>query len=161
MAESKYGKYFITETPLHPDHPQSRNILSDIPWCDSLVIEDEVGGTVEGAYYLETCMILRTGTTEPLKVSHTHPFPEYLIFLGTNPEDQFDLGGEVELWMGDEKHLITRTCAVFCPAGVPHCPLIVHRVDRPFMFITTGPSLGYDRQGESTAPRSAPDTILT
>lgn len=145
MEDGEYGKYFITETPPHPEHPQSRNIVSDVPWCDSLYIDNELDGRLPGAYYLETCLVLRTGTMDNLTVPHAHPFDEYLIFLGTNPEDQFDLGGEVELWMGDEKHTITRSCAVFAPASVPHCPLVVHKVDRPFIFITTGPGLGYAR----------------
>lgn len=152
MHETQYGRYFITETPPHPEHPQSRNIVSDVPWCDSLYIDNELDGRVKGAYYLETCMVLRTGTIDYLTESHSHDFDEYLIFLGTDPTDQFHLGGEVELWMGDEKHAITRTCAVFVPAGTPHCPLVVHRVERPFMFITTGPGLGYGYKGEKDRP---------
>jgi hypothetical protein len=149
MGDTKYGKYFITETPRHPEHPESRQILSQVPWCDSLYIDNELDGKVEGAFYLETCMVLRTGTVKSLTESHSHPFDEYLVFLGTNPEDQFDLGGEVELWLGDEKHMITRTCAVFAPAGMPHCPLVVHRVDRPFIFFTTGNGFGYVREGDA------------
>ena len=145
MEGTKYGRYVITETPLHPRHPQSRNIVSDIPWCDSLYVDDELGGTVPGAYYLETCMVLRTGSIDALEVSHTHSFDEYLLFVGTNPKDQFDLGGEVELWLGDEQYMLTRTSAVFVPAGLPHCPLIVRKVERPFIFITTGPNTGYER----------------
>lgn len=148
MAESKYDKYFIYDTPLHPEHPQSRQVVSDIPWCDSLYINNELDGALPGAFYLETCMILRTGTVPTLQESHTHSFDEYLVFLGTNPDDQFDLGGEVELWLGDEKHLITRSCAVFAPADMPHCPLVVHKVDRPFIFFTTGTGFDYVREGE-------------
>jgi hypothetical protein len=33
MEESDYGKYFITDTPRHPDHPQSRERDGDVPWC--------------------------------------------------------------------------------------------------------------------------------
>ena len=139
-----YDKYFIYETPLHPEHPESRHNDPSVPWCDSLYIDNELDGKVPGAYYLETCMIVRPGTVDRLTEAHTHPFDEYLLFLGTDPDDQFELGGEIELWLGGEKHLITRTCAVFAPANVPHCPLIVHRVDRPITFITTGPSLGYN-----------------
>lgn len=149
MDGTKYGKYIITETPRHPEHPESRDIVSPVPWCDSLYVDNELDGTVKGAYYLETCLVLRTGTMESLTVSHTHSFDEYLIFLGTNPEDQFDLGGEVELWLGDEKHMLTKTCAVFAPAEMPHCPLVIHKVDRPFIFITTGPGLGYVRKSDA------------
>ena len=144
MEKIDYGKYFISETPRHDEHPQTRDIDNDMPWCDSLYVNREVEGTVPGALYLETCMMLRPGSVESLSEPHAHSFDEYLLFIGTNPEDQFDLGGEVELWVGDEKRMITRTTAVFAPAGVPHCPLVVHKVDRPFIFITTGTTLGYD-----------------
>jgi mannose-6-phosphate isomerase-like protein (cupin superfamily) len=146
MDKTDYGKYFITDTPRHPDHPQSRDRDSDIPWCDTLYISNELDGAVPGAFYLETCMVLRTGSVADLEKSHTHDFDEYLVFLGTDPNDHFDLGGEVELWVGDEKRMLTRSCAVFVPAGVPHCPLVVHRVDRPFIFFTTGNGSDYARE---------------
>jgi mannose-6-phosphate isomerase-like protein (cupin superfamily) len=146
VSDSEYGKYFISETPRHADHPQSRDLVSDIPWCDSLYVNKEVDGTVPGALYLETCMMLRPGTEESLMVSHSHPFDEYLLFIGTNPEDQFDLGGEIEMWVGDEKRMLTKTTAVFVPAGVPHCPLVIHKIDRPIIFVTTGTALGYEKE---------------
>jgi len=152
MAASEYDKYFITETPRHREHPQSRDIVSDIPWCDSLVVDGPLDGGPEGAFYLETCMVLRAGSVEELEVPHTHDFDEYLLFIGTNPEDQFDLGAEVEMWVGDEKRVLTKTTAVFVPAGVSHCPLVVHSIERPFIFITTGNQSEYERSEEiSTA----------
>jgi hypothetical protein len=143
MAETEYGRYFITETPPNPSHPQNRNRVSDVPWWNSLFINEELGRSLNGAFYLESSMILRTGTIELMKEPHTHSFDEYLLFHGTNPEDISDLGGEVELWLGGEKHMITRTCAVFAPAGVPHNPMFIHRVDRPFLFITVSNECGY------------------
>ena len=50
MEPSDYDKYFITETPRHREHPQSRDIDSDIPWCDSLIIDRELDGALKGAY---------------------------------------------------------------------------------------------------------------
>ena len=50
----------------------------------------------------------------------------------------------MEVWLGDEKRMITRTTAVFVPAGMPHCPLVFHSVDRPFIFITTGNGFDYE-----------------
>jgi hypothetical protein len=46
-------------------------------------------------------------------------FDEHLLALRNGPEDEFDPDGEVEVWGGDEKRLLTRSCAVFVPAGVP------------------------------------------
>ncbi len=48
MDRNDYGKYFITETPRHPEHPQSRERDSDIPWCDSLYIDNELGWDPSG-----------------------------------------------------------------------------------------------------------------
>ncbi len=48
MEQTDYGKYFITDTPRHPDHPQSRDRDSDIPWCDTLYVSGELGGQVPG-----------------------------------------------------------------------------------------------------------------
>jgi len=143
MDAGKYGKYFITETPPNPRHPQNRVLVSDIPWQNSFYISEELGGKLKDAFYLETNIVVRTGTAELVSKSHSHPFDEYLVFLGTDPKDQFDLGGEVEFWLGDEKHTFTRSCAVFVPGGMAHCTLYFRRVDRPFMFITTGNTLGY------------------
>ena len=143
MAEGKYGKYYITETPPNPRHPQSRIKGNEMPWENTLYINQELNGTIKGAFYLETNMVVRTTKPDAESKPHSHPHNEYLIFLGTDPKDLFDLGGEVEFWVGGEKHLITKSCAVFVPGGIEHCPLYFRRVDKPFMFITTSDSLGY------------------
>ena len=160
MAETKYGKYFITETPPNPLHPQSRVKGNPMPWENTIYINDELNQTLKGAFYLETNMVLRKSEGPPPESGgggkpHNHAFDEYLIFLGTDPEDLFDLGGEVELWVGDEKHIITKTCVVFVPKGTYHTPLYIHRVDRPFMFITTGSTPRYRHLSYTKDPRWA------
>jgi mannose-6-phosphate isomerase-like protein (cupin superfamily) len=74
---------------------------------------------------------------------HKHDYDEVLCFFGTNPEDFYDLGGEAEFWIEDEKHIITRSSIVFIPAGVQHCPLSFLRVDRPIFHFTGGPGKMY------------------
>ena len=90
--ETKCDRHFITETPPNPNHPQNRSRESDVPWWNSLFINEELGGTLKNAFYLETSMILRTGIIELMKEPHTHSFDEYLLFHGTDPDDVFDLG---------------------------------------------------------------------
>jgi mannose-6-phosphate isomerase-like protein (cupin superfamily) len=46
------------------------------------------------------------------------------------------MGGEVEFWMEDEKFIINKSCMIFVPAGVKHCPLYLKRVDRPIFHFT-------------------------
>jgi hypothetical protein len=42
--------------------------------------------------------------------------------------------------MGEEKHILTKSCLVFVPKGLKHCPFIVRRVDRPIFHFTSGPT---------------------
>ena len=59
------------------------------------------------------------------------------MLIGTNPDDPTDLGAEVELQMGAEreKHIMTKSTVVFIPANVIHCPYIIRRTDRPWIFV--------------------------
>ena len=77
--------------------------------------------------------------------AHTHPFPEMIGFFGTNPDDIHDLGGEVELFIGGEKHVMTRSFVAYIPANLEHCPLHINRIgDRPIFHFTAGPGAMYD-----------------
>ena len=72
---------------------------------------------------------------------HTHEYNEILAFFGTNPDDIHDLGGDLEIWLEDEKHEINKSCLIFIPAGMKHCPLRTTRLERPiihFAFRTEG-----------------------
>jgi hypothetical protein len=68
---------------------------------------------------------------------HVHQKLEILTFMGADPDDLSNLGGEVEVYMGKEmeRHVLTRPAAVVIPGKLAHCPVIVTRVDKPF-FLT-------------------------
>jgi len=68
---------------------------------------------------------------------HNHPFREFLCFFGGDPAHMYDLGGEIEITLGDEeeKHTITRACIVTIPPDLRHCPIVFKRVDRPMAFL--------------------------
>ena len=104
-----------------------------------------------GAFYMECVWVMPRPALPPRKPgekpagtdAHTHDYDEVIAFIGTNHEDPYDLGAEVEFWMEDEMHIITRTSLVFVPAGLKHSPLIFRRVDRPGFHYTTGPGKMY------------------
>ena len=75
--------------------------------------------------------------------SHAHDYDETLGFFGTDFADPYDLGGEIEFWIEDEKFLLTRSCLIFIPKGTYHCPLVIHRVDRPIFHFSGGPGGAY------------------
>ena len=155
MPESKYDINYITETPRNPIHPQARDAVSDMPVINTLWVNDELQGKLKGAFYLETSLVVRAteGPPEMGGKPHKHDWDEYLVFLGTDPKDPFDLGGEIEFWVGGEKHLITKSCAVFCPRGVYHCPLYTRRVDRPFICFSVGNTTRYRHAKYSDDPK--------
>ncbi len=70
-----------------------------------------------------------------IETSHSHDFDEIIGFAGSNHDSPRELGGEIEFWLGDEKHILTKTCLIFIPRGLKHCPLILQKIDTPiFMF---------------------------
>jgi hypothetical protein len=138
MDNSKYGKFIVSDLkPNLVEAPWTNPVKENrrkgrILWLDSEVIP--------GAFYVETVWATpRKAEASPKSVAqpHKHDFDEVLGMFGGNPADPYDLGGEVEFWLGDEQHIITRSCLIFIPAGLLHCPLIYRRVDRPMFNFTT------------------------
>lgn len=136
MAETKYGKYIITEVKPGLDIPDFRKEpierMTHLFWLGD--------GVIKGSPHIE-CVWIWKSSDSPGPAPHTHDFDEILGFLGTNPEDIHDLGGEMEIWLEDEKHVINKSCVVFIPRGMKHCPLRSTRLDRPiihFVFGTAG-----------------------
>jgi hypothetical protein len=131
MNNKKYAKYIVTELKAPPSSPESvaryAEFATRILWLDSNV--------VEGAFQMNCSWYLRPtkGILEP----HSHEYDEIIGFFGSNPEEPYDLGGEVEFWLEDEQYLLTKTCMVFVPKGMKHCPLVLRRVDRPIFHFTT------------------------
>jgi hypothetical protein len=151
MAKSKYGKYIVSA--LKPP-------ATEAPWSPPVSAAGKGKGgrvlfldsdVVPGAFYVECVWVLpRPAGTVPGgpsrgvgTESHTHDYDEVIAFFGTDLDDPYDLGAEVELWLGDEKHIITKSSLVFIPKGLKHCPLTFLRVDRPVFHFTTGPGKMY------------------
>ena len=138
MSKSKYGKYVITDL-IVPE--EKKKIEADyskyarrILWMDENV--------VEGAFHMNTAWYLKEATTLEDK-PHVHDADEIIGFFGNDPANPHDLGGEIEIWLEDEKQVITKSALLFVPAGMKHCPLILKRVDRPIFHFTTVPGGRY------------------
>ena len=97
----------------------------------------------EAGYETPDFSIRWVGILKPFTMQsdhHQHDYDQYLCFVGGNPANILDLGGEVELTLSEdgvnlEKHVFTTAATVFIPAGLYHCPLVYTRVDRPLFFI--------------------------
>ena len=145
MAETKYGKYIITDYSGRPesdcrDEDEFLKILPEI----SVPIAYLDNNMINGSFYAE-CMWYHTATDIQVE-PHTHNFDEILGFFGSDSKDFRDLSGEIELWLGDEQHILTRSCMVFVPKGLVHSPLILRRIDKPVFHFSIGPAGIYDKK---------------
>ncbi len=140
MDNTKYGKYIVTQPK--PGFWDEEGATKDGPDAIHPTVYID-GKIIPGAFYCECNWFYKPSKYSPPK--HTHDFDEVLAFFGSNPDDPEDLCGEVELWLGGEKHMITRSSLVYIPAGLEHCPMLVRRADRPIFHFSTGNSGDYNK----------------
>ncbi len=143
MAPLRTSKYVVTELKM-PESKKAidaeyRKFAKRILWMDDRV--------VEGAFHMNTAWYLKAADTLE-NAPHVHDSDEIIGFFGNDPEDPWDLGGEVEIYLDGEKHTITKSAMIFVPAGMPHCPLILKRVDRPIFHFTTVTGGRYLKDGK-------------
>ncbi len=136
MAKSKYGKYIVTElkTPAFSPGFAERyaTFANRILWMDENV--------VPGAFQMNCSWYLKPNA-DHLSTSHKHKEGEIIGFFSSDYKKPYDLGAEIEFWLEDEKFMITKSALIFVPPEMKHCPLIIHRADRPifhFSVVTGG-----------------------
>lgn len=76
-----------------------------------------------------------TGITGMSTKPHVHNYDEAIFFIGSDPHNFSDLGAEVEFAIGEEeeKHVFDKPSVVVVPAGLPHCPIVTKRIDKPYL----------------------------
>lgn len=128
---------------------------ADMPYGNRLNEGERPGGKTGSSIYLSQdqipecnlhmnlIWIFDVPSPNPYVLAHTHPYNETLFFIGTDPDNTEDLGGEVDLCLGGETYTFTTTTAVYVPKGLEHCPITYRRVDRPQLFIALSQSGQY------------------
>ena len=134
---SKYRKCFLNELT-----PEEKNIgFGASPMFVTFADND----IIEGCNYFSAMWMGKSSTKTLGHGPHTHPVPEVLVALGSDPEHPEDLGAEFEVFMGEEmeKHIITKSTLIYIPENTIHCPFNINMVTRPFLFMQAhyGPKL--------------------
>jgi hypothetical protein len=139
MAESKYGKYIITEYKKKTDAPwEPKNTLAEkIPL---LYLDNNV---ITGAFYIDSNWTLQPFANRSHGEAHTHDYDEVLAFFGSDPKNPHDLGAVAEVHLGDEVHTVTQSCLIFLPKGLKHGPIDFKRIDRPIVHFSCGKTVKY------------------
>ena len=149
MKETKYGKYIVERPKANIKDPYWEPTYKPGDILRVLTLDDEV---VSGAFNIDTNWFFPSenlrgagdGTDTGQVKPHRHPYDEVLAMFGTDWENPHELNAELEFWIEDEKHIITKSSIVFLPKGLQHGPVGFTRIDRPvFQF---GINLGSKQQ---------------
>jgi hypothetical protein len=167
MTVSVTGKYAETPLPAPKDRFENQPLagfdakyrrqiiqvpfIRKGPWSYGQLNPDDSGGALgvingkdTGFDFIIMCESLKKAPYRfgPIPDKpHVHKNPEILIFMGADTSDITQLGGEAEIALGKEMelHKITKPTAVIIPGGLPHNPLTITRVDRPFIMTDVRP----------------------
>ena len=141
--ESKYGKYIVNRTMAELNIPDFQNNASAAAYPGAITTISLGGHVLEGSFLLQNRWFLERSPEPHVPKPHVHEVDEALAFFGSSAHDWRDLGGEVEFWIEDERHILTQSCVIFIPRGVSHCPLWVKKVDRPIFHYAALPTTTY------------------
>ena len=134
---SKYRKCFLNELT-----PEEREVGFG---ASNMFVTFADNDIIEGCNYFSAMWMGEMSTKTLGHGPHTHPVPEVLVALGSDPENPKDLGAEFEVCMGEEmeKHIVNQSTLIYIPENTVHCPFTIHKVTRPFLFIQAhyGPKL--------------------
>ena len=144
--KSKYEKYVVREST--PPEPSIQWGIHELGIADLYHYLSPSGPIKESNTMIEFAWIEKDsafGVTQD-KPPHTHQCDEIFLFMGTNPKDRYELGGEVEFWMGEGKGTeiirLNTSGLIFVPKGVVHLPAFFKNVKKPLLWMVIGLNIG-------------------
>lgn len=123
---------------LHPDQVRTHHLENDEHTTDLLWSCSE--GFAGRSFYHNLRFF--KPYAEPynwVRYAHAHPQPELLGVFGCDPDRPYDLDAKVDVVMGSETYILEGGSGVYAPPYLPHCPMTLHRVDKPYFFTAISP----------------------
>ena len=123
MADLKYAPYVL--------HGATRTEL-DIPRREQypfVHVEKEMWDEMD-----VNCNFAISCVHEPYvmpDLPHSHPFGEYLYFIGSDPDNPEDLNADMEFGMGNDMLQFNTSYGMWIPRGLVYGPLRWHEVRKP------------------------------
>lgn len=142
-TDGEFGKYILQELKAPVFSSGFNEFYSTyakrLLWMDSR--------NVPGAFQMNISWYMHASECRPLlrHDEHVHDFDEMVGFIGSDPEDPYDLGAEIEIGIGGELHRLTKSSVIFMPGGVRHLPLSIIELHRPVLHfsVSVNPSYRY------------------
>jgi hypothetical protein len=123
----RYGKYILREPKGEPRK------LDTERWGVSITEQITAGA---GKFNCNFNFLSILGSHVLPDPPHSHDCDEFLFLMPASYEDWPNLGGEVEIALGEdwERQSITTAAVVCLPKGVQHCPVYMKSVEKPFYW---------------------------
>jgi len=101
-----------------------------------------------GAPYMETTWFKKDNDSGP--APHQHGFPEFIAFIGMDPENPAELNGEMEFYMGEDNGFdsTTKSTLIYVPGDLLHSPIIVPRLSQPAIHFSGNTGNAYIRDNK-------------
>jgi hypothetical protein len=130
MPEKDYKKYLVARPAYEvtPDFEVKGRRMAMTLMSNNLVPGSNM--------YVETGWVFGMPDPNPHIYEHVHDYDEIVIHLGTDPENQEELGAEIEFVVDGQPLKINKSSAVFVPKGVKHGPLTWKKYQRPHLELT-------------------------
>ena len=127
MERTNYCVY-AAESSKFPKVVEPPEARQQVLGMDKEVIADCM--VTEAGWYKANCF-------EPEMVAH--PSGEVMLFMGSDKENPLELNATLELWIENDKLTLTKSCAVFIPAGCAHGKLRFSDMQRPVAYYAVQP----------------------
>jgi len=146
----KYGRYFQVNCSRYEPYWFCDPAFDRTQEVEILNVNDEVYPPEFGDFSFGGGYKIKP---EPKGTGHPQNYHEgtgeTLLFFSTDPENPENLGGEIEMCIESDKHIISRTSAVYIPERMLHGPLWFRDVSRPIiqMAMLCAPTYGQHYAG--------------
>jgi hypothetical protein len=176
MAKSKWEKYvvkrpmrYVVGENLNLPRPWKEEVPKKLPverWSKEdtgvqiimspLLVPDAYSIVEYGITSADMAMGLKGQLVQP----HKHlTYEEMFMFIGTNPDNVSDLGGEVDFWIGEgdnlEKITFKEPGCIYIPKGTAHFPMAFRNVKRPIIQVVIMPRIA-KRETTPINPKGRP-----
>ena len=154
-TEGRCGKYIVQTLQAPPLSQEFQDFYKT--YANRLLWMDK--NVVPGAFQMNISWYHSASDVRPLYKhdEHFHDFDEMIGFLGSNPDDPYDLGGEIEVGLDGELHRLTKTSVIFIPGGMKHLPLSIIRLERPILHFSISMSGVYSNTHTATGEANVLD----
>jgi hypothetical protein len=141
MVESKYEKYLV-RTPKYDNTLAKNNTKSAMVYMS----ESQV---FESSCYLDYRWISKNPEAEYILPEKSNSKEQIILFIGGDPQNPEDLGGEIEITLNNQNYIVKSTAALYLPQGLKCGPMIWKKWSHPHIIMIIVPSIGTDNNNSS------------